>query len=132
MINCEIELDFRRTKDLVLTECHNNITGKNFTSTKLYVPVVIFSVNGNIIFLKNKPRLRGKISWNKSRSKVKSKPKNNNVDYLIDPTYRNINTLLVCSFKNGNDNPSRNYFNEYYMPLVEMKNFNALIDYKPF
>ena len=37
----------------------------------------------------------------------------------------------MFSFKNGDDDPTRNYFDEYYMPLVEIKDFNALIDNKP-
>ena len=45
---------------------------------------------------------------------------NNNLDYLIDPT------------KNGNDDPTVDSFDEYYIPLVEMKDFNALIDIKQF
>ena len=40
--------------------------------------------------------------------------------------------MFVLSFKNGNDDPNRNYVDKYYMPLVEIKDFNALIDYKPF
>ena len=51
---------------------------------------------------------------------------------MIDPTFRTINGLLVLSFKNGNDDPTRNSFDKYYMPLVEIKDFNALIDNKPF
>ena len=30
------------------------------------------------------------------------------------------------------DDPTRNSFDEYYMILVEIKDFNALIDNKPF
>ena len=51
---------------------------------------------------------------------------------MIDPTFRNIDRLFVLPFKNGNNDPLRNPFNRYYMPLVEIKNFNALIDNKPF
>ena len=40
--------------------------------------------------------------------------------------------MFVLSFKNGNDNPTKDSFDEYYMPLVEIKDFNALIDNKPF
>ena len=29
---------------------------------------------------------------------------------MTDPTFRNINRLLVNSFKNGDDNPTKNYF----------------------
>ena len=33
-------------------------------------------------------------------------------------------TLFVILFKNGNYDPKINYFDEYYMPLVEIKAFN--------
>ena len=39
--------------------------------------------------------------------------------------------MFVPSFKNRNDNPTRDFFNKYYMPLVEIKDFNAWIDNKP-
>ena len=53
LINCEIELDLSLAKDCVLIEQSNNITGVNFviTSTKLYIPVVTFSINYNMNFL---------------------------------------------------------------------------------
>ena len=51
---------------------------------------------------------------------------------MINPTFRNIYRLFVLSFRNGDDDPTRNSFDEYYMPLVEIKDFNALIDNKPF
>ena len=40
--------------------------------------------------------------------------------------------MLVLSLKNGHDDPTRNSFDEYYIPLVEIKGFNALIYNKPF
>ena len=40
--------------------------------------------------------------------------------------------MLVVSFKNGDNDPTRNSFDKYYMPLVEIKDFHALIDNKPF
>ena len=51
---------------------------------------------------------------------------------MIDPTFRNINRLFVFSFKNGNDDPKRNPFDKYYMSLVEIKDFNALVVKKSF
>ena len=66
------------------------------------------------------------------RSEITTQPKNNNSNYLIDRTFRNINRLFVLSFKNGNDDSMRDSFEKYYMPLVEIKDFNALIDNKPF
>ena len=61
-----------------------------------------------------------------------TQPINNNLDYVIDPTFSNINRLFVLSFKNGDDDPTRNFFDEHYMPLVETKDFNSTIDNKPF
>ena len=73
-----------------------------------------------------------KISWNKYMSEITTQTKNNNLDYLIDSKFRNVNRLFVFSFKNGNNDPATNSFDKYYMSLVEMKDFNPLIDNKPF
>ena len=40
--------------------------------------------------------------------------------------------MFGLSFKNDNDDPTRDSFEKYYMPLVEIKDFNALTDNKPF
>ena len=55
--------------------------------------------------------------------------KNNNLNYLFDPTFTNVNRLFVLSFENEDDRVS---FSKYYLPKVEIKNFNGLIDGKPF
>ena len=47
------------------------------------------------------------VSWNKYRSEITTQLKNNNLDYLIHPTFKNINKLFVLSFKNSNDEPMR-------------------------
>ena len=49
------------------------------------------------------------------RSEITTQTKNNNLDYLIDPTFANINRLFVLSFKNGDNDPTRNSFDKYYM-----------------
>ena len=101
------------------------------TSTKLYVPFV--TINHNTIFLINvKQGFKRTISWNKYRFEIATQLKNNNLDYMIDPTFRNINRLFVLSFKNGDNDPTRNSFVKYYIPLVEIKDFNGLIYNKPF
>ena len=85
-------------------------------------------INDNIEFLENiKQGFKRTISWNKYRSEIATRPKNNNLDYLIDPTFRNMNRLFVLSSKNGDNDPTRYSFNKYYMPLVEIEDFNALI-----
>ena len=103
-------------------------------NAKLYVPVVTSSMNNNIKFLENlKQGFRRTISCSKYRSEIRTESKNNNnLDCMIVPTFRNFNRLFVLSFKYGDDDPARNSFDEYSIPLVEMKDFNTLIDNKPF
>ena len=55
--------------------------------------------------------------------------KNNNLSYLINPTFTKVNRLLVLSFENENDRTS---FSKYYVPNVQLKDFNVLIDEKSF
>ena len=38
---------------------------------------------------------------------------------MIDSMFMNINGLFAPSFKNGDDVPTRNSFNEYYVPLIK-------------
>ena len=57
-------------------------------------------------------------------SEITTQTNNNNLAYLIDPTFRNINRLFLLSLRNGNNDP--------YMLLAEIKDFNALIDNKSF
>ena len=40
---------------------------------------------------------------------------------MIDSTFFNFNGLLVLSFKLGGNIATKNSFNRYYMPLVEIK-----------
>ena len=65
-------------------------------------------------------------------SEITTHSKNNNLDYRINSTFRSINRLFVLSFKNGNNNPTKNFFDKCYLPLVEIKDFNALFDNKPY
>ena len=40
--------------------------------------------------------------------------------------------MFAFSFKNGNNDPPKNYFKKYCIPSVEIKDFKGLIDNKPF
>ena len=59
---------------------------------------------------------------------MSNETKNNNLNYLVDPRFINVNRLVVLSFENENDRTS---FSKYYVPKVEIKDFNVLIDRKP-
>ena len=72
------------------------------------------------------------ISWNKYRSEITTQPKYSSLDYIIDPTFKNIDKLFVLSFKTGEEDSTRKSFDESSMPLVEIKDFNALINNNTF
>ena len=60
-------------------------------------------------------------------------PQNNNLNYLIDSTFANVNRLFVLCFSRNNlGNDKRDSFSHYYVPNVEIKDFNVLIDRKSF
>ena len=59
-------------------------------------------------------------------------PQNNSLNYLIDPTFTNTNRLFVLSFARTNAGDNRDSFSHYYLPNVEIKDFNVLIDGKSF
>ena len=59
-------------------------------------------------------------------------PQNNNFNYLIDPTFMNANRLFVLSFPRKNNADSRYSSTNYYVPKVQIKDFNVLIDGKSF
>ena len=55
--------------------------------------------------------------------------KTNHLNHLIDPTFIKVNKLFGLSFENEEDRTS---FSKYYVPKVEIKDFNVLIDGKSF
>ena len=88
----------------------------------MYVPVVTLSAENDNIFLDQlKAGFKKTIKWNKYRSEMSNQTKNNNLNYLIDLTFTNVNRLFVLSLENES---------KYYVPKVEIKDFNVLIDRK--
>ena len=95
------------------------------TDTKLYVPVVTLSTENDEKLLEQlRTGFKRTIKWNKYRSEMTNQTKNNNLNYLIDPTF-----TKVLSFENENDLTS---FSKYYVPNVQIEDFNLLIDGKSF
>ena len=106
----------------------NSPTSANFeiTDCKLYVPVVTLSVeNDNKLLEQLKSGFRRSAKWNKYLSQMSNQNKNNNLNYLIDTTFSNVNRLFVLSFENEDDRTS---YYKYYVASVEIKDYNVLID----
>ena len=96
----------------------------------MYVPVVTLSVqNENKLLVQLKIGFKRTIKWNKYGSEMSNQTKNNNLSYLVDPTFTNLHRLFVLAF--GNEE-GRTSFSKYHVSKVEIKDFNVLIDAKPF
>ena len=107
------------------------------TDTKLYVPVVTLSKENDIKLLeKLKSGFKKTIKWNKYRSQMTIQNNNNNLNYLIDPTFINVNRLFVLSYERIKENnvkkDHRDSFSHYYVRKVQIKDFNVLMDGKGF
>ena len=103
------------------------------TDVKLFVPVVTLSKENDIKLLEQlKTGFKRTIKWNKYRSQMSIEQQNNNLNYLIDPTFTNVNRLSVLSFPRNNNTDSRYSFSNYYVPKVKINDFNVLIDGKSF
>ena len=50
---------------------------------------------------------------------------NNNLNFLIDPTFTNVNRLFVLAYQNADDRQS---FSQFYLPRVMVNDFNVIID----
>ena len=76
------------------------------------------------------------VKWNKYKSQMTVQSNNNNLNYLIDPTFTKVNRLFVLSFERIEENSIkedyRDSFPHYYVPNNKIKDFNVLIDGKGF
>ena len=100
------------------------------TLTKLYVSVVTLSTQDNTkLLLQFKSGFKRTTNWNKYQSKVSIHAPNPYLDYLIDPSFQVVNIIFVLSFENNTD---RTVHIGYYLPKVEVKDYNVMIDGQTF
>ena len=96
------------------------------TDTKLYAPVVTSSTEDNIKLLKQlESGSKRTINWKKHQNNLENKEQNRYFDSLIDPSFQGVNRLFFLSFENRTD---REVHRKYYIPKVEIKDYNFIID----
>ena len=69
------------------------------------------------------------INWSKYESNIKTFAQNRYLNHLINPSFQGVNRLFVLSFENENDRTSHS---TYYLPKVEIKDYNVMIDDRNF
>ena len=125
LINYEVNLILTWSSTCVITD--SNGTGTFATNdTKLYVPVVTLSTQENTKLLQQlKSGFKRVINWNKYLSKPESFRRNANLNYLVEPSFQGINILFVLAFEGDTQRTSRS---GYYLPNVEIKDYNIMIN----
>ena len=122
------------TNDPIVRKIDNPEDGTfQITGTKLYVPVVTLSKENDMKLLEQlKSGFKRTIKWNKYRALMTIQPQNNNLNYLTDATFTNVNRLFVLSFERTDAGDKRDSFSDHYVLNVEIKYFSVLIDGKSF
>ena len=124
LINCKIHLEQNWNNNCVMYGADTYAGGDNvsirettfkITSTKCYVPI-IYSV-----------------CWNKYKSKIETKEEDaNNVKrFPVDSSFQVVNRLFVLAFdntNNGDNKVERDSHIKYFLPRVDITNYNVLID----
>ena len=96
------------------------------TDTKLYVPVITLSTQDNSRLLQQfKSAFKRAMNWNKYLSKPELLAQNPNLNHLVEPSFQEINRLFVLAFENDTQ---RTFHSGYYLPNVEVKNHNVMIN----
>ena len=65
------------------------------------------------------------INWSKFLLKATNQVQNRYLDVLINASFQGVNRLFVLSFK---DDDSQESHKQYYLPAVEVKDYNVMID----
>ena len=125
LINCEVNLILTWSPTCVITNS-NGAGAFAITDTKLYVPVVTLSTQENTKFLQQlKSGFKRVINWNKYLSKPELLAQNPNLNHLVEPSFQGVNRLFVLAFENDNH---RTTHDRYYLPNVEIKDYNIMIN----
>ena len=130
LINCEVNLILGWSGNCVIiyTDVDNQVPTFTITETTLYVLVVTLSTQDNTKLLAQlKSSFKRTISWNKYLPKPETLAQNLNLNHLIEPSFQEVNRLFVLVFKNDAQRTSNK---RCYLPNVEIKDYNIMIDGK--
>ena len=95
--------NFWRTLEMPLINCEVTLilTWSSITDTKLYVPVVTLSTQGNSKLLQQlKSSFKRVVNWNKYLSKPELLARNPDLNHLVEPSIQTVNRLFVLAFEN--------------------------------
>ena len=134
LINFKIKLNLTWKKEGVLSN-QDGAAAFIINDTEMYVPVVTLSKEDNKDFIKQQNKgFQRSIYWNE----YKTKEINENADAIffkyisLDPSFQGVNRLFVIAYNRGNNQPTRNGQQKYYLPRTDLEKYNVIIDGRNF
>ena len=143
LINCRIHLELNWNNNCVMYGNNDNANDNNkestfkITSTKLYVPVVTLSTKDNVNLTKQLNEVfKRSVYWNEYKSKIETKTTDNDniTRFPSDASFQGTSRLFVLAFDNtnGDNKVKRDSRRKYFLPRVDITNYNVLIDGRNF
>ena len=142
LFNCKIHLELNWSKDCVMStidddddddddDDNDDTTFK--INTKLYVPIVTLSSKDNVKLLKLLRGFKRPVYWNEYQTKIeiRNSDYNNLTRFPLDASFQGVRQLFVLAFDNtdkGDKKAKRNSHRKYFLPRVNITNYNVLID----
>ena len=142
LINCKIKLNLTWKKECVLSTdddaaAANAVNNPVFiiNDTKLYVPVVTLPKEDSKDFIDQQNKgFQRSIYWNECKTKEQNEDADNNVfKYInLDPSFQGVNRLFVMAYSRLANQPTRDGRTKYYLPRIDLKKYNVIIDGRNF
>ena len=147
LINCKTHIELNWNNNFVMygadtyagdDNANNRETTFKITSTQLYVPIVTLSTKDILNLTKQLNEVfKRSFYWNEYKSKVETKEAdaNNLKRYPLNASFQGVNRLFALGFdnmSNGDNTVEIDSHRKYFLPRVDITNYNGLIDGRNF
>ena len=132
LFNSEVEftLTWSAIYIVTYTDVADQASTFRITETNIFVPVGTLSTQNNAKLLPQlKPGFERTISWNKYLLKPELSAENITLNQLMEPSFPGANRLFVLAFEDDEQITSNK---RWYIPNVEIKDYNVMTDGKIF
>ena len=142
LINCKIHLELNWSKNCIMFNVVR-VTEFEITNTKLYVPIFTLSSKDKVKLVKIlEEGFKRPVYWNEYQTKIESKNLDNSnfKRFALDASFQWVRRLFVLAFNNTTDNDNNpindtvfsNIHRKSFPPIVNITNYNVLIDWRNF
>ena len=103
--------------------------------TKMYVPVVTFSKEGNKYFIEQQNKdFQRSVYWNEYKTKEINENADANVfKYInLDTSFQGVNRFFATAYNRVDGQPTRNGQQKYYLPRISLNKYNVIINGRNF